>query len=59
VYTNIFLGDNDWRAIRNAMTKIGYNGWLIAEMEDRYHYAPDQQVYDTAAGLNRLISGNL
>jgi sugar phosphate isomerase/epimerase len=59
VYTNIFLGDNDWRAIRNAMTKIGYNGWLIAEMEARYHYAPDQQIYDTAAALNRLIAGEV
>ena len=59
VYTNIFLGDNNWRAIRNAMTKIGYNGWLIAEMEERYHYAPDQQVYDTAAALNWLITENL
>ncbi len=59
VYTNIFLGDNNWRAIRNAMTKIGYNGWLIAEMEARYRYAPDQQVYDTAAALNRLIAEQL
>jgi hexulose-6-phosphate isomerase len=59
VYTNIFLGDNNWRAIRNAMTKIGYNGWLIAEMEQRYHYAPDQQVYDTAAALRRLIAEQL
>lgn len=59
VYTNIFLGDNNWRAIRNAMTKAGYDGWLIAEMEERYHYAPDQQVYDTAAALNRLIKEQL
>lgn len=59
VYTNIFLGDNNWRAIRDAITKIGYNGWLIAEMEERYHYAPDQQVYDTAAALNRLIAEQL
>jgi L-ribulose-5-phosphate 3-epimerase len=59
VYTNIFLGDNNWRAIRTAMTRIGYNGWLIAEMEAKYRYAPDQQVYDTAAALNRLISEEL
>lgn len=59
VYTNIFLGDNDWRAIRDAVTKVGYDGWLIAEMEARYRYAPDQQVYDTAAAMNRFISGNL
>jgi L-ribulose-5-phosphate 3-epimerase len=59
VYTNLFLGDNNWRAIRDAMTKVGYDGWLIAEMESRYHYAPDQQIFDTSAGMSRFISGQL
>lgn len=59
VYTNIFLGDNNWRAIRDAIAKVGYDGWIIAEMEARYRYAPDQQVYDTSAAMDRLISGNL
>ncbi|MBV9268058.1 MAG: sugar phosphate isomerase/epimerase [Acidobacteriaceae bacterium] len=59
VYTNIFLGDNNWRTIRDALTKVGYDGWLIAEMEARYRYAPDQQVYDTAAAMKRFISGEL
>ena len=59
VYTNIFLGDNDWRAIRDAFAKVGYDGWLIAEMEAKYRFAPDQQIYDTAAAMNRLIAGIL
>ena len=59
VYTNLFLGDNNWQAIRDAMTKVGYDGWLIAEMETRYRYAPDQQIYDTSAAMSRLISGQL
>ncbi len=59
VYTNLFLGDNDWPAIRNAMVKVGYDGWLVAEMERRYRYAPDQQFYDTSAGMARFISGKL
>jgi L-ribulose-5-phosphate 3-epimerase len=59
VYTNLFLGDNNWRAIRAALDKIGYQGWLIAEMEQRYRFATDQQFYDTAAGIDRLISGRL
>lgn len=59
VYTNIFLGDNNWPAIRAALTKVGYNGWLVAEMEARYRYAPDQQFYDTAHALDRLIAGQL
>src|SRR5216117_2731286 len=57
VYTNLFLGDNNWPAIRGALTKVGYDGWLVAEMEARFRYAPDQQFYDTARAMDRLISG--
>jgi L-ribulose-5-phosphate 3-epimerase len=59
VYTNLFLGDNDWRAIRAAIQKVNYNGWLIAEMEARYKFAADQQFVDTSAAISRLISGQL
>ena len=59
VYTNLFLGDNNWPAIRAALTKVGYDGWLVAEMEARYRYAPDQQFHDTAQAMDRLISGRL
>jgi L-ribulose-5-phosphate 3-epimerase len=59
VYTNLFLGDNNWPAIRSALDKVGYNGWLIAEMEARYRFAPDQQFYDTAAAIDRFVSGRL
>jgi hexulose-6-phosphate isomerase len=59
VYTNLFLGDNDWPAIRAAMTKVKYDGWLIAEMEARYRYAWDQQLTDTAAAMDRLVTGRL
>jgi hexulose-6-phosphate isomerase len=59
VYTNLFLGDNNWRAIREAMIKVHYDGWLIAEMESRYRYAADQQVHDTSAAMTRLIAGRL
>ncbi len=59
VYTNFFLGDNNWPAIRAALTKVGYDGWLVAEMEARYRYAADQQFYDTAVAMGRLISGRL
>jgi len=47
VYTSLFIGDNNWPAIMAALTKVGYDGWLIAEMEARYRYAHDQQFYDT------------
>ncbi len=56
VYTNLFLGDNDWPAIRQAFRKVGYDGWIIAEMEARYRFAPDQQFYDTSAAMDRFIA---
>jgi L-ribulose-5-phosphate 3-epimerase len=59
VYTNLFLGDNNWTAIRTALKKVGYDGWVIAEMEARYRFAPDQQFFDTAAAMQRLIDGRL
>ncbi|MFZ0590835.1 MAG: sugar phosphate isomerase/epimerase family protein [Bryobacteraceae bacterium] len=59
VYTNIFLGDNNWPAIRAALDKVRYDGWLIAEMEARYRYAPDQQFVDTSAAIRRLIARQL
>jgi len=59
VYTNLFLGDNNWAAIRAALKKVGYGGWLVAELEWRYKFAQDQQFYDTAAAMQRLIEGRL
>jgi L-ribulose-5-phosphate 3-epimerase len=59
VYTNLYLGDNNWPAIRAALGKVGYDGWLVAEMEARYRYATDQQFYDTARAIDRLIAGQL
>ncbi|HTV54590.1 MAG TPA: sugar phosphate isomerase/epimerase family protein [Terriglobia bacterium] len=59
VYMNLFLGDNNWAAIRAALIKVGYDGWLVAEMERRYKFAPDQQFYDTSAAMDRVITGRL
>jgi sugar phosphate isomerase/epimerase len=55
----LYIGDNNWPAIRAAIKKVNYDGWLIAEMEARYKYAQDQQFFDTAADIDRLIAGNL
>ena len=59
VYTSLSIGDNNWPAIRSALTKVNYDGWLIAEMEARYSCAQDQQFYDTATDMDRLISSRM
>jgi L-ribulose-5-phosphate 3-epimerase len=55
VYTNIFLGNNNWPKIRAAFDEVGYNGWICAEMEG-YKFAPDQQLFDTSAAMDRFIA---
>ena len=59
VYTNLFLGDNNWPAIRTALQKVNYDGWIIAELESVYRYAPDQQFFDTSAAMTCFIEGRL
>jgi L-ribulose-5-phosphate 3-epimerase len=59
VYTNIFQGDNNWPAIRNALKKVQYDGWLIAETEARYKFAIDQQFFDLSHAMDRIISGDM
>lgn len=59
VYTNLFLGNNNWPAIRAALDKVHYDGWIIAEMEAVYKYAPDQQFFDTATAMDRFIHGRM
>jgi sugar phosphate isomerase/epimerase len=59
VYTNIFQGDNNWPAISQALKKVNYDGWLIAETEARYRYATDQQFFDLSRAMDRVISGNM
>jgi L-ribulose-5-phosphate 3-epimerase len=59
VYTNIFQGDNNWPAIANALKKVAYDGWLIAETPARYKYAVDQQFFDLSKALDRIVSGDM
>jgi sugar phosphate isomerase/epimerase len=59
VYTNLFLGDNNWVAIRSALEKVRYDGWIIAEMESVYRHAQDQQFFDTSAAMSRFNEGRM
>lgn len=59
VYPGIFLGDNNWPLIRDAMRKVSYDSWIVAEIEDRYRFAPDQQFFNTAAVMDRFIAGRM
>lgn len=52
----LLSGDVNWIAVREALTGIGYEGPLTAELT-AYAHAPFQLVYDTARHLKVIIYG--
>jgi len=52
----LLQGSVDWKAVRAALSEVGYDDYLTAEMSP-YPTFPDQMVRDTAAHLDRIIRG--
>jgi L-ribulose-5-phosphate 3-epimerase len=52
----LLQGSVDWKAVRAALSEVGYDGYLTAEMSPYPTFA-DQMVRDTAAHLDRIIRG--
>jgi hexulose-6-phosphate isomerase len=46
----------DWKAVRQALREVGYDGWITAEMNLYPQYA-DQMLADTSAQMDRIIAG--
>ncbi len=57
-FVYLLQGDVPWRAVREALKEIGYDGWITAELPP-YPHAPDQMVFDTSRHMDRILSGDL
>jgi L-ribulose-5-phosphate 3-epimerase len=53
-FTHLLYGDVNWKAVMDALRKVGYNDFITAELPS-YHTCPEQMVYDTAKHLRRII----
>lgn len=55
-FVDLLAGDADFKAVKEALDEIGYDGYVIAEMSTYGNY-PDQLVYNTSAALGRILRG--
>ncbi len=55
-FVYLLQGDVDWKAVREALVEVGYDGYLTAELPP-YRSYPDQMAFDTSAALDRIIRG--
>lgn len=54
-FCNLLEGDLDWPKIKGSLLKIGYDGWLTAELSPlKYH--PEVLLYQTAMAMDKIIN---
>lgn len=55
-FCNLLEGDLDWPRIRESFAKIGYNGWMTAELSPLCYY-PETLLSQTAIAMDKIING--
>lgn len=53
-FCDLLAGDVDFPLVIDALKRVGYDGWLTAEM-NAYAKYPDQIVYNTSAAMDRIL----
>ncbi len=56
-FVDILAGDVDYIAVKKALDKIGYDGWVTAEMLPPYKQYPETILYNTSLAMEKIIGG--
>ena len=56
-FGDLLSGDVNWKNVRAALEKNGYDGWVTAEMLPPYAQYPETILYNTSNAMNRIIGG--
>ncbi|MBQ2978312.1 MAG: sugar phosphate isomerase/epimerase [Clostridia bacterium] len=56
-FGDLLSGDVNWKNVRAALEKTGYDGWVTAEMLPPYAQYPETILYNTSNAMNRIIGG--
>ncbi|MGQ9683630.1 MAG: sugar phosphate isomerase/epimerase family protein [Anaerolineae bacterium] len=54
-FTHLLNGDVPWPRVMQALRRVGYDGWVVAEVTP-YRYCPEQAVADSAAALQAIFA---
>jgi L-ribulose-5-phosphate 3-epimerase len=56
-FTGLLQGDVDWPAVIAALTDIGYDSYLTAEVLPAYRYHSDRLIHECGAAMDAIMGG--
>ena len=54
-FVDLLAGDVNWPEVMKELEKIGYDGWVSAEMLPPYKHYPSTIVYNTSNAMNEIL----
>lgn len=54
-FVDLLAGDVDYPEVVKALSEIGYDGWVSAEMIPNYRYHTDAIIYNTSYAMDRIL----
>ena len=57
-FVDLLAGDVNYPAVMEALKKIGYDGWVSAEMIPNYKYHTETIIYNTSKAMDAILGRN-
>lgn len=54
-FVDLLAGEVNWPKVMEQLEKIGYDGWVSAEMLPPYTYYPETIVYNTSNAMDKIL----
>lgn len=54
-FVDLLAGEVNWPAVMDQLKKVGYDGWVSAEMIPPYTYYPETIIYNTSNAMDSIL----
>jgi len=54
-FVDLLAGEVNWTGVMEQLEKVGYDGWVSAEMLPPYTHYPETIIYNTSNAMNKII----
>lgn len=54
-FVDILAGEVNWPKVMEQLEKVGYDGWVSAEMLPPYTHYPETIVYNTSSAMDKIL----
>ena len=55
-FCDLLEGDVNWPEVMKALSEVGYDGWVTAEMMPPYAHSPAGRIFATSAAMDRIFA---